>query len=232
MSDQEYTSIFMDFKFNKLFPKIDELNLTTSRIYNADQSGLLFNKLPSHVFVKKESAKTARGCKRMKSKDRITMMIAIAANGDKLPLAVVGKTKNPRCFKLKPSPLPYTHEKNAWFTQTITVWWILNVFWPYHLKYHGDVNALLLLENCSAHKDLDQPSVCKQFLIPDKCHIMFLPPNTTSRMQPADMGIIATMKVGYKLKLLQELLVVYDQEDSTFDQIVEQRKNNLLVVKV
>jgi hypothetical protein len=43
--------------------------------------------------------------------------------------------------------------------------------------------------------------------------IMYLPPNLTSRFQPADMGVITSLKVGYKILLLRTLLDVFDQKD-------------------
>ena len=60
------------------------------------------------------------------------------------------------------------------------------------------------MDNCSAHHGLDT----KQF--PSWLIIKFLPPNLTSRHQPADQGMIANTKIGYKLTLLQRLLVILD----------------------
>ena len=42
--------------------------------------------------------------------------------------------------------------------------------------------------------------------------IVFLPPNVTNKHQPADMGMIASLKVGYKTKILMQLLEVFDKE--------------------
>ena len=60
------------------------------------------------------------------------------------------------------------------------------------------------MDNCSAHHGLDQ----KKF--PSWLQIKFLPPNLTSRHQPADQGMIANTKKGYKLNLLKRLLVILD----------------------
>ena len=79
-------------------------------------------------------------------------MVATAANGEKLPLAMIGKSAKPTCFKFCGGvpPMFYKNQKNAWFDRSITVWWLNTVFWPYHLKKHGKVKAVLLLDNCSA----------------------------------------------------------------------------------
>ena len=89
---------------------------------------------------------------------------------------MVVKIKQPYCFRLitdgKP-PLPYT-SKNAWFYRDIIYWWIMNVFWPHHLNYQGNFNAILTLENFTAH-DMEQ------FLLPTRIGIKLLPPKVASR---------------------------------------------------
>ena len=48
--------------------------------------------------------------------------------------------------------------------------------------------------------------------IPTRLTIKFLLPNVTSRHQPADMGMIAALKVGYKAMFLRSLLEIFDNE--------------------
>lgn len=94
----------------------------------------------------------------MKDKTRATAMICTtAADGTRLPIAIIlGKTKKPSCFQLLDPragpPLPYKEQENPCFDKSITLWWINSVllFWPAkHLRKHGDVNAILILD--SAH---------------------------------------------------------------------------------
>ena len=144
----------------------------------------------------------------MKSKDRITLMICTSANGKKVPLAVVGKSKKPHCFNLCDGnpPFPYINQANAWLDKPITQWWINCVFWTHHMSVNGYVNSVLLLENCSAQTDMNPAQ------LPDRFTVVYLPPNMTSNHQPADMGMIASLKVGYKTTLLRNLLSVFDME--------------------
>jgi Uncharacterized conserved protein len=96
---------------------IERFDIPRSHIYNADQTGLYYTKLPNRIYGSKADRKTLAGTKQMTSKDRVTLMVACSADGKKVPLFVVGKYQTPACFSLltkghKP-PLPYYHQKNA-----------------------------------------------------------------------------------------------------------------------
>ena len=69
-------------------------------IYNADE----FDELPDKSY----QLKTEKCSGGKHSKIRITGLAAANAVGNKLPMFVIGKTKNPRCFKnIKKLPCRY-----------------------------------------------------------------------------------------------------------------------------
>jgi hypothetical protein len=110
--------------------------------------------------------------------------------------------------------MAYMHQANAWFDKGVTVHWINTVLWPWHLAQHGNISCLLLLDNCPAHSNLDREK------LPSKLVILFFPPNCTSFLQPADMGMIACLKVGYKATMLRRLLAICD-DDSLYQEALE-----------
>ena len=69
-----------------------------------------------------------------KAKDRVTINACANASGTiKLPLLLIGKAKNPRCFRnLKKEALPvvYGSQKNAWVDRDIFSDWFLTVLFP------------------------------------------------------------------------------------------------------
>jgi hypothetical protein len=67
------------------------------------------------------------------------------------------------------------------------------------------VQALLLLANRTTH-DLDRSKLLAKLII------FLLSPNMTSNHQSADMGMIASLKVGYKMRMLEKLLAIFDEE--------------------
>ena len=67
------------------------------------------------------------------------------------------------------------------------------------------MNTILILDNCSAH-NIDFLTISKHLTV------KFLPPNITSRSQPADMGMINSLKLGYKSNYLRTLLRIFDTD--------------------
>ncbi len=125
------------------------------------------------------------GVQQMKDKTSITLMVVTSASGARGPLCLIGKAKVPECFwELKigvAPPIAYNNQANAWFRQKRTAWWILNVFWPWHVRRRGDVKCLLLLDNCSAHKDINQ---VENYIQPPNLTVAFFPTNLTTWQNP------------------------------------------------
>ncbi|CAF1033727.1 unnamed protein product [Brachionus calyciflorus] len=64
--------------------------------------------------------------------------------------------------------------------------------------------VLLLVDNCPAHTDVDDFGL-------KKIRVKFLPPNTTSVLQPLDAGIINSFKVKYRTQLIKDFIKTFDQ---------------------
>ena len=61
--------------------------------------------------------------------------------------------------------------------------------------------AILLLDNAPSHPDVE--SLCSS---DGEISCLYLPPNTTSLIQPMDQGVLETIKRRYKCDLLLRLL--------------------------
>ena len=111
-------------------------------------------------------------------------MFANAAGGKEKPI-VIGKAAKPRCFKgikdpKKPEGIPYYSNSKAWMNTEVMsdILTTLNK----QLVKQGR-NKLLFVDNVSSH----DPALKDRF---SSIKIIFLPKNTTSRLQPLDAGII------------------------------------------
>ena len=91
-------------------------NYGLENIYNGDELGLFYQCLP----YKSYQLKTEKCSGGKHSKIRITGLAAANAVGNKLPMFVIGKAKNPRCFKnIKKLPCRYRSQRNSWMDSVL-----------------------------------------------------------------------------------------------------------------
>ena len=64
-------------------------------VFNTDETGLYYRSLPKISMVHKNDER--KGIKT--SKERMTVLLACSATGEKLKPLIIGKSENPRCFK-------------------------------------------------------------------------------------------------------------------------------------
>ena len=135
-----------------------------------------------------------------KDKTRITIAFTINATGtDRWKPLYIGHANKPRCFKRKTGEelgFFYLHNKKAWMTSIF--------FETYLRQFNGHIGrtrgqkVLLLIDNAPSHAfkhlTLSYIEVCP------------LPPNTTSKLQPLDAGIISSFKRHYHKHQLEHAL--------------------------
>ena len=179
----------------KLKKIIEEGGYTEDQIFHADETGVFWKAPPTRTIMQKTKGQ-AMGLKL--SKSRCTLLCGGNASGDlKLKPLLIHTSENPRSMnkvnKLK-LPVYWASNKKAWMTSTLFENWYRNHFIPavkYYCKRKNlDFKILLLVDNCPAHPNLSH--------VDPNVRMEFLPPNTTSRIQPMDQGTIAIMKANYR----------------------------------
>ncbi|KAL7297063.1 hypothetical protein TKK_0009489 [Trichogramma kaykai] len=183
---------------------IEEKGFVPEHIFNCDETGLYWKRMPSRTYLTMEE-KRAPGFK--VAKDRFTLLLcANAAVTYRCKPMLVYRSENPRALigkKKDHLPVFWKSNKTAWVTQQNFKEWFNQSFIPevkiYLAKENLSFKVLLLLDNCKSHGDtvlLAHPNV----------EILFLPPNTTSLIQPMDQCVIATFKSYYLGKVLKKML--------------------------
>lgn len=174
-------------------------NYIDDQIFNADETGLFYKMTPDKT-LKFKGEKCTRG---KTAKDRIIVLVATNMTGsEKRKLVIIGKSKNPRCFKnVKSLPVVYKGNKKAWMTSEI----FINVLrdWDKELL-KAKKKIVLLVDNCPAHPQVENLCAIK---------LAFLPPNTTSVLQPIDQGIIKALKVQFRK--LQVMKIIENADRNT-----------------
>lgn len=171
---------------------------SSSCIYNCDETALYYRAMPDGTLCLK-GEKVVGG---KVPKDRLTVLCCSNADGShKMPLFVIGKSKNPRCFRgVKSLPVKYEANSNAWMTA--------NFFQNWLVSFDNEMSkmkrkAILFIDNCTAHKvNVRLENVA----------IHFLPPNTTAILQPMDQGIISLFKRNYRKEVVKKMIACIDDD--------------------
>ena len=155
------------------------------RIFNLDETGCFWRALPESGFG--ERGKKHSGGK--KSKKRITIAFLVSATGVKETPIVIWNSKSPRCFRgfdVRSLLVKYYSQSKSWMTGEILVDYLTS----FNQKMRAEKRSvLLLLDNAGFH-----PPEMLQYKF-SNIKILFVPPNTTSKLQPLDLGIIANIRL-------------------------------------
>jgi len=175
-------------------------------IWNMDEMGLFWRTLPDKGFGQK--SKQCKGGK--KTKQRLTVAFFVNATGKKEKPIVIWKSENPRClrrFDKSLLPVTYFSQPKAWMTGDIMEA-ILSKLNRQMISTNHKI--LLFLDNAGCHPEE----------LPDKfsnIQICFLPANTTSILQPLDLGIIKNFKLHYRRHFLRYVISKIDECDKASD---------------
>lgn len=164
-------------------------------IYNADEFGLFYQGLPTKTLHLK--GQKCQGGKH--SKVRITGMAAANALGEKLPMFVIGKSAKPRCFKnIASLPCRYRSQQKSWMNSFLFDEWVKELDKVFERENR---KVVLIVDNCTAHPSVEGLKAIE---------LVFLPPNTTSKTQPMDQGVIRSLKAKYRKKIIQRFIRAVD----------------------
>ncbi|XP_060124428.1 tigger transposable element-derived protein 1-like isoform X1 [Zootoca vivipara] len=190
---------------------IEEGGYHPKQIFNMDETGLFWKRLPSRTCISTQEAK-APGPK--VSKDRLTLLLGGNLEGDaKLKPLLVYHSENPRALKGTPKsalPILWRSNRKAWVTREVFSDYIRSYFSPFAADYCRENNldnkVLLLLDNAPGH-----PVSSHDYS--DNVRVVFLPANTTSSLQPMDQGVTGKFK-AYYLQLVMKHVVTKSAEDN------------------
>ncbi|XP_028668446.1 tigger transposable element-derived protein 1-like [Erpetoichthys calabaricus] len=219
-------------KFILEFKKIiEEESYVPQQVFNADETGLFWKKMPNKTYITKEE-KALPGHKPMK--DRLTLLLCGNASGDfKLKPLLVYHSDNPRVFKKhnvikQKLPVMWRSNSKAWVTRQFFVEWVTEVFAlavkEYLEKNNLPLKCLLLLDNAPAHPPNIDEYLEEEF---DFIQVRYLPPNTTPLLQPMDQQIISNFKKLYTKALFRKCFDITNDTNLTLKEFWKNHFNIL-----
>ena len=119
--------------------------------------------------------------------------------GEKLPMFVIRKSQKPRCFKhIKSLPCRYRAQEKSWMNTELFEEWVREQDEKFENKGR---KVALIIDNCPAHPVIENLK---------SITLYFLPPNTTSALQPRKQGVIWSLKSKYRTRIIQKVLAAID----------------------
>ena len=130
---------------------------------------------------------------------RLTGLAAANAIRENLPLILIGKSAKPRCFNgVKSLPWLCQSQKKAWMNSEIFETYVRKVDMRFQRE---DRKVVLIIDKCQALPHVENPKALE---------LVFLPPNTASRTQPINQGVIRPLKAYYRSKVIKRQLKFID----------------------
>ena len=187
-----------------------------SEIFNADETALFFKVLPNKTLY--FSGVPCNSIKQIK--ERLSLLLAANWSGsEKLMPLVIGKSKNPRCFKqINKTNLPvlYRNNNKAWMNAVIFKEWLIKL----DKKFKNENRKIIMfLDNFSGHHDTKSTETLHLTNI----KLAFFPPNCTSVCHPINKAWIEVsvstiqncFKKGGFIKQYSEDIVFSERDDKS-----------------
>ena len=201
-------------QFHDISSQFDDRN-----IYSIDKSGLFYCMGPRMTYLTRdEDRSSTRGTELQKHKQRFSIVMCVNADGSHtLQVSYIGTAGNPKCFK---DPRFTSMKDNSWsrsngwmdsrgFLHCIEVWHTA-------VKKLSNGPWLPLMDNCGGYE---------LSISIERVRIEFLPPTSTAKHQPLDLGLIASAKIRYRTNLLSSILNVMDLQRNTNHSFKENNGN-------
>ncbi|XP_053555942.1 tigger transposable element-derived protein 1-like [Bombina bombina] len=197
---------------------IEDGGYSMDQIFYVDETGLFWKKMPARTFIARQE-KSMPDYK--PAKDRITLLLGGNASGTlKLKPLFIYRFQNPRALKnyVKTRlPVHWRANKKAWVTAALFEDWFDTCFVPEVKAYCKDnnipFNILLLVDNAPGHpRTLDE--------LNPNIRVEFLPPNTTSLLQPMNQCVIAAFKLNYLKRTIIKCIAAIDKEEGAGQEVL------------
>ncbi|RHZ05261.1 hypothetical protein DYB26_011477 [Aphanomyces astaci] len=195
-------------------------------VINVDETGMTYDMPPHAIWtVRGGSAKIAAG---EKNSYRMTAVLAVRANGEKLPIQFIMRDKKGGAIeKTEFDGFPIAHhyavQEKAWMDSRVWAIYLRQL-----LKPQVREPSVLLLDNFDPHVSKEGRKIASEEA---GCIVAAIPPNATSHVQPLDVGIMDPFKRHLRnLWLEEELIEGSDSEEDVDLMTVPAQKKRLAMI--
>jgi len=187
---------------------IEKWRITADNIYNFDEKGFMmgFGRTMKRI-VTQETLKSGRVNKSKQdgSREFISILACISAIGKWIPPLLVYKGESGDLINTwvdevtTESQAHFTVSSNGWSSNNIGLAWLQQVFERYTKPTRATQKRLLIVDGHSSHVNMAFVNWADQHGI----ILLILPPHTTHRLQPLDVGMFQPLSTNYSTELDQ-----------------------------
>ena len=189
--------------WNEVYNNRLKYGFNTYGVGNMDETPIFFNMYPNKTIAKKGN-KTILIKTQSQEKCRISVILCITADGEKLPPFLIFKAKEEGYIEKNLSELNLVKNKkcyiacnlNAWSTEKIILRWYKNI-WRKYLESSESLCegfGYLIMDKAPSHITEESLAIMKN----DKNLISFIPAGLTRFIQPLDVSINKPFKDALK----------------------------------
>jgi hypothetical protein len=187
---------------------IEKYRITAENIYNFDEKGFLMGMgRTMKRIVSQQALKSGRVTKSKQdgSREFISILACISAVGTWIPPLLIYKGESGDLMSTwvdevnTDSQAHFTVSSNGWSNNIIGLMWLQKVFERYTKPKRENQKRLLIVDGHSSHVNM-------AFIEWADLHgiiLLILPPHTTHRLQPLDVGLFQPLSTNYSLELDQ-----------------------------
>ena len=173
-------------------------------LFNMDETPIWFE-MVSKTTVEKIGEKSVNVTTFGSERSRISLILSICANGQKLPPLVVFKGKKNgniekrlRKYVLnKKEKIFVACQENSWADKEIFFYWLEEIFFNNKIN-SNETKKILIMDRATTHYDENLKNWFKKF----KSYFILIPPGLTRYIQPLDVSINGPLKKNASLGYL------------------------------
>jgi hypothetical protein len=169
--------------------RVQELLQTYSpnRILNVDETNWRMVAAGYLTWAKRGSESVSRRLED-DEKSGVTVIAAVDAAGEKLPLTMIGRGKTSRCLARYhlPASVHQIASESGWTTSEV----MCDYFGYLRHDLYREGPLVVILDTYSAHRAQDVRAVAQAYEI----DLVFIPPGCTDRLQPLDRRVFGVLK--------------------------------------
>ena len=178
-------------------------------LINMDETAVYLD-MPYKYSVSQKGAKHVKIQTYGRERKGVTVVLACSSTGDKLPPMVLTDRKTLRSITVPVGLIVECGVKSAFMNQGVMVKWL-----RLHSARLQGTGRMLLLDSFSGHKTQSVREQARECDI----SIDYIPPGTTSSLQPLDVGIMKPFKDGIRARW--KCYMVTNQQKPGFQQLLD-----------